>query len=230
MVRFFWTFLLAVGLFAERIEVIYHIGMLNNWEEVVEEQLEKLERSGLGEAADHITVTAVGPRSYFAKLGKLFKSFPKKVTLIHAGRDLALYEFPGIEQVIRIGETWPDAKILYMHNKGVTHFGKATEESASLWRRYMEYFTIERWKDCVEALDAYDICGVEWFWNEKFPPHFRGNFWWARGEYVQRCHLNRNDRFDCEFFIGTGQNPLMKCFHQSGHDLYYYSYFEENYR
>jgi hypothetical protein len=216
--RRLFLLLAAIQLHAN-IQVVYHIAMMNNWEAIVKEQLERLESTGFGDAFDAMTVTVVGPKKFFPKVEALFKAkkFRKKVQVIYAGRDLALYEFPAIEMVQEIARHSPEANILYMHNKGVTHYGKVTEKPSRLWRRYMEYFAIDRWKDCIEALKTSNACGVDLALSaHSHLPFFGGNIWWGRGDYLATCTLFHNSRYDCENFIGTGLNFKPTTFHQSG--------------
>jgi hypothetical protein len=112
----------------------------------------------------------------------------------------------------------PDDYILYFHTKSVSHLNMATED----WRRYLEYFNLENWKECVAKLDeGYDCCGV--MWNQDTPigcfPHFSGNFWWAKTGYINTLKhewLDTEWRYHREFWIGS--NPLVKAFefHNSG--------------
>lgn len=216
----------------QTIEIVYHVAMLKNWESIVKEQLARVERSGLGEACDQMTITALGRSEAFGTLKKMTTalSFKNKLRVLHISQNLHLYEFPGIEQVISIAEQNPMAKILYIHNKGVSHFGKPLETCAQSWRRYMEYFAIDHWKDCIDALEEADACGVEFTIRPNGIPFFAGNFWWANGAYVNTCRLAYTNRFDCEDFIGTGFSPKMKSFHDSGINLYFEIYPEEKYK
>jgi hypothetical protein len=60
---------------------------------------------------------------------------------------------------------------------------------------------------------------------------FAGNFWWARGNYLSTCQLDSNSRYSCEQFVGTGKQPIIKTFHQSGEHplmaLYTYEHFPQ---
>jgi len=111
----------------------------------------------------------------------------------------------------------PDDYVLYFHMKGISKQNAATED----WRRYMEYFVVENWKDCVAKLkEGYDCCGV--MWNTDTPigihPHFSGNFWWANTNYINTLDhkfLDSKWRFDREFWIGTGPGVKPFEFHNS---------------
>jgi hypothetical protein len=111
----------------------------------------------------------------------------------------------------------PDDYILFFHTKGITHYTPATED----WRRYMEYFTIENWRDCIAKLDeGYDCCGV--LWNKDTPigdfPHFSGAFYWAKASYINTLNHDYLDslwRFHMEFWIGSNPNAKVFEFHNS---------------
>jgi len=111
----------------------------------------------------------------------------------------------------------PEDYVLYFHMKGISKQNRNTED----WRRYMEYFVIEKWEDCVAKLDeGYDCCGV--MWNTDTPigihPHFSGNFWWAKTSYINtldHTFLDAEFRWDREFWIGTNPNAKVFEFHNS---------------
>ena len=196
-------------------DIVYHIATLNNWEEIVSDQLSTLEKSGLGDACDSISVTVVGTE--IDKVYLHFKNLPflNKVRIYHCSPELEQYEFPGIEKVLLIANQKPDTQILYMHTKGVLHYGSQREQNVRQWRKYMEYFTIERWQDCLEALTDANMCGVDLSVSPK-GIYYSGNFWWAKASYLSTCKLDRTSRYSCEDFIGTGDNPIPKTLHQSG--------------
>lgn len=112
----------------------------------------------------------------------------------------------------------PDDYILFFHMKGITRNSKAVED----WRRYMEYFTIENWKDCIQKLDeGYDCCGI--LWNKDTPigyfPHFSGAFYWAKASYINTLkheYLDSEWRFHMEFWIGSNPDAKVFEFHNSG--------------
>ncbi len=106
----------------------------------------------------------------------------------------------------------PGDYILFFHTKGISHYDLPTED----WRRYMEYFVIWNWKDCIAKLkEGYDCCGV--MWNSKTVwgnfPHFSGAFWWATTDYINtlnHSYLDLEWKYYREFWIGS--NPDCKAF------------------
>ncbi len=229
------------------IEIVYHVATLNAWEEIVQEQLKTLETSNLAKAANRITLTVVGPD--FKKVEEIVKttSFADKVKLLYYSENPRFCEFPGIEKVQEIAKENGDANIFYFHSKGVTYLDPDKSRNVRSWRRFMEYFTIEHWKECIETLKKSNMCGVEWLncihTNHdqiEQPGFFAGNFWWATADYLRTCQPMYGTpngpewcfkhRFDCEAFINTGLNPLPASFHQSCVNMYQFNYAPEYYK
>jgi hypothetical protein len=134
---------------------------------------------------------------------------------------------------------------LYMHQKGIRH---PDASSVHAWRRYMQYFNIEKWRDCVEKLDAgYDAVGVDWR-NDPWK-HFSGNFWWARSDYIRKLpqwqrpknvgykrqfsHIvydpYEDYRMENELWIGLA-NPNWYSMHEADNPHYQVTYPPEKYR
>ena len=82
-----------------------------------------------------------------------------------------------------------DCKILYFHTKGVfnDYVDPKKDDISDLkiktirdWRKYMEYFCIDKWQENLNKLDEFDMvgstCNSNWWW---------GNFWWATSKYLR---------------------------------------------
>lgn len=101
-----------------------------------------------------------------------------------------------------------DRPILYWHTKGVSN---PTDPRKPKWRRLMQRWVVERWRENLKLLENHDAVGVDWLQCQH--SHFVGTFWMARADYLRRqepfhiFHRNMNfTRFSCEFWIGWG-NP-----------------------
>jgi len=203
--------------------IVYHMATINNFDELANEQLQTLDDSGLLEACDNMFVTVVGPHIDQARA--LFQNsiYADKIIVLHDSVDMN-GEFPALAVVNELADEFADAKILYMHAKGIRHYKGPYEESCRWWRLYMEYFVIQHWQNCLDALDTADVCGVLWRIHPR--PHFSGNFWWARASYIRtlaplpKPYLFDN-RMDCEFFVGRNPRVRVKEFHNFGNDVPY---------
>jgi hypothetical protein len=225
-----------------------HVAIMGNWEEVVKEQYCRLIDSGLYQLTEQITVTVVGDFSLF-NTGIL----PDEKFVILDGGPLNSYEFPSLE-IMKSDASLYDGLAWYIHTKGVKYkeFGMHFHQGKRLpyegmidWRKYMEYFAIDRYDLCMKALQYYDCCGVDY---KKYPyPHFSGNFWWARMSHLRRLtslqalrekegffnhcpELSLTDRHRAEFWLFQHPQTSYKCLHHSRNNFYLQRFPEERYK
>lgn len=216
-----------------KIAIFYHIGQLEYWVPIYQSQLHRLYVSGLIKNASHIHFGISGNEELFnipnnAKL-KRNTIWESEVETL-----LSLQEF---------SEENPDYKILYLHTKGAS---KGTIKGQS-WRMMMEYFVIDKWRECVKYLDEYDCVGAEintlgkTLWSDGSmtdndpTPFFIGNFWWANSSYIRTLksrHIESPYRLDKEWWIGDGKNGckpknLFKSKCKEGEEYEYYFHEEE---
>jgi len=195
-----------------KIAIFYHIGQIGLSAFIYQSQIHRLYTSGLIEAADYIHLGVNGDQELF--------NVPDK-TVIKRNTNWK-EETETLISLRNFASENPDYKILYFHTKGAS---KNNLESQS-WRLMMEYFTIDRWKECVNFLDEYDCVGQTWlilgdtiFGNGEIVTnvnnvgHYPGNFWWANASYINKLddkYLETGYRLDREFWIGTGKNYRAK--------------------
>ena len=171
------------------------------------EQLGALQDSGLYEAADRI---------FFGVVGGVPINLPSKFEKLFHHPDIRLAELPTLNALRKraLNETF---NALYMHTKGVAYIEKGnTKEIVTFWRKYMEYFCIGKWEECVEALWEFDAAGCEFISTGQ--PHFSGNFWWARSRYLRTLPLveeitlpeehSTHTRMKAELWVGS--NPKLR--------------------
>ena len=175
--------------------VFYHITCLNNWKEIVREQCTRIVFSGLYDIAKYIYCYAIAID--YETMHEFLKLFGDKFVL---------------QETASTGDEWftlrhihslvdDDACVLYLHSKGVTRFN-TTQYTAHCqtftipslyqnivdWRDLMEYHLIKNHKQCIQLLnDEIDAVGINYCTN---PPHFSGNFWWAKGSYIKTLPTN----------------------------------------
>lgn len=206
-----------------KMAIFIHVYQFANWQQIFEEQIVKLQQSGLYDNADyiHIGINGSAPLPYeFYKFNRV-----KYNTNIDLEADT-------LSDLQSFCISNPDYKVLYLHSKGVTHFGHSSYTNIESWRRYLEHFVVSKWRDCIEKLDEYDTVGTEWEIianianTEIFSPHYAGNFWWANAGYVSKLNRDflyeRNNwpRWQGEFWIGT-ENPKYFNFKTTGKNKYY---------
>lgn len=201
-----------------KIVVYSHATFLNNEDFVTREQTELLEKTGLLDAAE-VRMMLHYEEQPFAWLKERWKDKSVKFKLFDESYR-EWYEYTTCMEVQKdCEESEEEFYLLYMHHKG--NFTKTYGNQN--WRHYMQYFNVEKWRECVAKLDeGYDTCGAHWpkEIKEDDMPYYPGNFFWARSSYIKRCqkliappevdfkpqfpkqpHL----RFDLEIWHGSGK-------------------------
>jgi hypothetical protein len=218
-----------------------HICTLNNWRQVVEEQLQLIKRSGLYDRLLILYCGIVGMQD------TSFLDQYAKVKILYKDPKLTHFEFLTLEYLQKFCQTEAptNSKIFYIHTKGISKKGKPDPISEKMsgyltdWRNYLNYYILEKYEECVRQLNYVDIVGVNWRGLGSECPiykgvtnHFSGNFWWAKTEYIKRLgHIDegKHGRCECEFWIGKSAGKVASLF-QTDVDHYRNRYPANNYR
>ncbi len=207
----------------------YHIGMLNNWRAVVKDQLNTLYQCGLSSVLDHMYISYSNNNTVDDELQELKTilnqfTFARDATVLY--NDLQPIEGLAINKLHedcteRNADSSPDSDTVafYFHTKGSSRFhsdwesrfGESWTYSTVLyWRKYMEYFTIERPYLCMKQIfdDGKFACGV----HAHHLGFYGGNFWAASCRYLSTLDpltlyppSETDKRWDAERFV---QFPL----------------------
>lgn len=95
-----------------------------------------------------------------------------------------------------------DAYFLYFHAKGITVPWRMREQKIYLpyvnyyfWRKFLQWGCIENWKLCTDKLSDHSASGVNFgTWPT---PHYSGNFWWSKSEYINKLpDIKENEWWD----------------------------------
>jgi hypothetical protein len=214
-----------------KIAIFYHIGQIGIGAFVYINQVHRLYASRLIKEADYIHFGVNGNQELFniPNNTKVFynQNYKEETETLVSLRDFCKQN--------------PDYKVLYFHTKGVSK----ESMNAESWRLMMEYFVIDRWKECVEYLNDYDVVGsnlkvlgpTTWSdgtqtWEKAGTQHFVGNFWWANASYVNTLDdefLKSDFRLDREFWIGTGDGKMKSLYQPEDYEPYTYFYQEKDY-
>jgi hypothetical protein len=73
--------------------------------------------------------------------------------------------------------------MLYLHTKGLSYTHPIIKRNVEAWVRYLDLFVINKWEECVKALEENDAAGGLYVYQD--PKHFSGNFWWANSDYLK---------------------------------------------
>lgn len=207
--------------------IYWHIATIGSWFDIVSDQLDKLDKSGLLNQANGVYIGIINSNHIeYHKLIKLLSTstFRNKFTILfkksNGYENQTLNALKQFCDQLHINNP---SNILYIHSKGVTRNTKPVSD----WRNYMEYFLIEKYQNCLKILNHHDHCGVNWtsgIKNTWIKAHYSGNFWWATSNYIKTLppmdirlkFNNQRDLIDLiEFWIGRNPNGKHYSFHQS---------------
>ena len=134
-----------------------HIGKM------AQRQLTTIKNAGLYDACNTISLGVLGTGDISS-----FKERYPKINVLFQDPNTALYERPTLLSLHKTSISNPENSIvLYLHTKGISRVSPFVQD----WSVLMEYFLIDRWKDCIQELQSHDVCGVNWQLGPQ--PHFR---------------------------------------------------------
>jgi hypothetical protein len=198
----------------KKIIIAYHAYLVEGfYQSMIEEQFNLLLKSGLYDICDKFYIGIVDPS------GNSKFVLPEKAECVSYPDNKE--ETETLKWIKEYSQNNLGDYVLYFHTKGISRISPATES----WRKYMEYFVIEKWTNCVQKLDeGYDCCGVEWRtdWLGDLP-HFSGNFWWSTTDYINtldHSYLDKPGRYFRESWIGSNIGVKKFEFHHRGGDGY----------
>ena len=186
--------------------------------DILMDQINYIKQSGLYEKLDYIFITMIG------KQVKIVNDY--KIKIIYYSPEPLEMEFPSIKLIKYFSDNIEDnIKIVRIHTKGVLNKPNSLE-----WRKYLEYFLIEKHELCSLLLNNYKCIGVnaQYYFNNinKNRNHFSGNFWWSNSHYIKTLPLLElnEDRYVTEhWLIGNLEKNDYRYFlslHHTPYDLY----------
>lgn len=155
----------------KEIHVYYHVCLINNGLSIASDQMYLLYRCGLLDAAKSINIGV----KYDSKLSSNLPKFLDIVNRYNTKNNILILYVEennpsGDHELMtsRYFKSYADSLkddedhyILYFHTKGVSRYGTPLEIPAKHWRMFMEYFIINKWKNCYDLLnDGYESCGT----------------------------------------------------------------------
>ena len=200
----------------KNIKVFWNLNELANWDKVFKDQWDCMVKSGLMDAAEQVILMGNGRRQTFTPIVDAHPEYAKNLCFTSVCDSAALFEYPALMFMQKMAQEAEEPfHICYIHMKGLTRWGNPNVDD---WRHWLNWCVIERWRDNVEALDqGADVVGTNY--NTSPWPHFAGNFWWARSEYVAKLEpiAHPEDRMNHNFtqFNRHPTNPHWRFDHEA---------------
>jgi GR25 family glycosyltransferase involved in LPS biosynthesis/tetratricopeptide (TPR) repeat protein len=129
-----------------------------------------------------------------------------RIKVIEASCDTDLFELPTLKLISEYSKANPNAKVLYVHTKGISYAKEDPRYINGLdWINYMLHFVCKRVDRCLKLLDTHDVAGCNF--SEQPYHHFSGNFWWATSAHLKGLSLESLvDKMSAEWWLMNEYN------------------------
>ena len=186
----------------------YHIYADGAWQNIVEEHINVLRKTGLYEKLDYFGIGFVGSQENINIVKEFLSSLNVDyVSVFESDENYGeQWEQETLDKLLEFSKE-NEGYILYAHTKGAAN----NFDFQNRWRKRMTLYNIVEWENATSALYDYDTAGCYLCTPEKNGEHVKlpfygGNFWWATTKFVSTLNYpNRDNRWDAEAWIGL--NP-----------------------
>jgi|19_taG_2_1085344.scaffolds.fasta_scaffold23221_2 hypothetical protein len=199
------------------VHVFIHVFCRNNWLSILTNQLEKLAQYNI---SSNIHLSLADQEC--TTLEKIYNfSLQNEALILYLHLKGTTYKVGEVPKYIDSAHTI--SKIGYP----LLEDGKITStfmKNITSWRECMEYFCIEKSKDCIALLQKNDVVGIElkpqgvgkW---KNFGPHFSGSFWWSKSTHIKtlKAPTSIQNRWESEQWICSNKEGKYKSLYQSNH-------------
>ena len=201
---------------------------IKNGIHILADQINYIKLTGLYDKLDYILIIALGKQIKLTLLDY-------KIKVIYLSSNCLKNEYPVMNIIKKISDKLDcNVKILYIHVKGVLQKPHAYE-----WRKYLEYFLIEKHDICLQCLNTHHCVGVnqQYYFDDinKFRNHFSGNFWWVNSYYIKTLPnvVESKDRYIYEHWLIGDLTKVdyryLLSLHHTPHNLYEHSMLPQEY-
>lgn len=166
---------------------VYFICCINNYLDIVKEQLHILEKGLLALTTNVIIFITKYDELRCSELDKLLNN--DKFILIKTPDNLyEKYAINNYKKYITPKEYY----LYYFHTKGLKEKTDPLFNVFSSRRQILNYYTLLQYNINIKLLNTYDAIGCSLHLYPK--KHFSGNFWWSKSSYLDTLH-NINDKY-----------------------------------
>jgi len=168
---------------------IYFICCINNYLEVIEEQMDILNK-GLLEITNKLIIFITNYNENDSELDLLFKKYNTEKIIFVKSPDNLYEKFAINNYKNYINDN--DYYLYYFHTKGLKNKEDPLFHVFSSRRKILNFYTLEKYNVNIKLLENYDAVGCSLTLYPK--KHFSGNFWWSKSSHVKKLE-NINDKY-----------------------------------
>jgi len=166
-------------------DIFFHVYLKSGYTHILLNKFKKFKASGLYEKTNKIYLSLFGDDfdSHSEFLNELKDVYPKIEYLLITNQEFKNEPDTLNFMLKKANEYSSNTPMLYLHTKGLSYTHPIMKRNVEAWVRYLDLFVINKWEECVKALEENDAAGGLYVYQD--PKHFSGNFWWANSEYLK---------------------------------------------
>jgi hypothetical protein len=210
-------------------EIFFHVYLQKGYTHILLSKFKKFKASGLYEKANKIYLTLFGDIEINQEFLTDLKDLYPKIEYALITNQEFKNEPDTLNFMLKKAQGYTsNTPMLYLHTKGLSYSNPNIKRNVEAWVRYLDLFVINKWEECVNALETHDAAGGFYVEN---PKHFQGNFWWANSDYLK--NLPRLNQYNIaslnrgEFWILSDTDNVYKLSGGTPVDMYQNYYCKE---
>ena len=166
-------------------DIFFHVYLKSGYTHILLNKFKKFKASGLYEKTNKIYLSLFGDDfdSHSEFLNELKDVYPKIEYLLITNQEFKNEPDTLNFMLKKANEYSSNTPMLYLHTKGLSYTHPIMKRNVEAWVRYLDLFVINKWEECVKALEENDAAGGLYVYQD--PKHFSGNFWWANSDYLK---------------------------------------------
>jgi hypothetical protein len=166
-------------------DIFFHVYLKSGYTHILLNKFKKFKASGLYEKTNKIYLSLFGDDfdSHLEFLNELKDVYPKIEYLLITNQEFKNEPDTLNFMLKKANEYSSNTPMLYLHTKGLSYTHPIMKRNVEAWVRYLDLFVINKWEECVKALEENDAAGGLYVYQD--PKHFSGNFWWANSDYLK---------------------------------------------
>jgi hypothetical protein len=165
-------------------DIFFHVYLKNDFSRILLNKFKKFKSSGLYDKTNKIYLVLFGDdiELHSEFLSELQDIYPKIEFAAISNQEFNNEPDTLNLMLKKASEYEKNTPMLYLHTKGTSYNHPVIKKNIDAWVRYLDLYVINKWEECVKALEENDAAGG--FYVED-PKHFQGNFWWANSDYLK---------------------------------------------
>ena len=179
---------------------IYFICCINNYLDIVKEQLAILDKGLINVTTNVLVFITKYDKDKCQELDNILNNNDKFILIKTQDNLYEKYAINNYKKYISEKEYY----LYYFHTKGLKDKNDPLFNVFSSRRQILNYYTLSHYNINIKLLECYDAVGCSLHLYPK--KHFSGNFWWSKSSYLRTLE-NINDKYlSPEMYILSNNN------------------------